>query len=520
MLDAYASGLPFDSDTMRTGMRLTPEGKAMRIVHEATNNANYTWAAEIDNMIYLPGLKGKSEEGLYARAFRGTGKEDYLLVTNRSSERRPLTVHIDGKALTGAVRIHYFSDTDQVANDFGLKEEQLEAGELELLPNSVALISWAAENDERLSGTRIYRMETGKASATLHWSPVTGADRYLVDYGVTGGKTSTIEAGGDQEQLTIDGLGSGKEYSFSVRPARQAVIAPASAPISSLQALPEQPAFYQTATRDNTITVQWRSVARADGYRLSVRNGSTGKTESFEAGRTFGYRLEKRDYDTPYTITVQAWNGYGTSRTSEAVTLTPNENLPLPAYNVSAIAAADGSVEINWLSQDSSANFRVYRGERLHEFKLLADNIVGTTYTDQSRPAGKEYFYTVTAINASGESNYYPNSATIIELSERVEVKIASLERQPSGDFLATGTINGIPLSEGSEVGLAISDVTYLNVEETDIFGAFAGAKSGGFTVLIPAKAVTTGKTYAIRAFVKSAGTVVYSQAPYRNIKP
>ncbi|TXF88046.1 sulfatase-like hydrolase/transferase [Neolewinella aurantiaca] len=520
MLEAYAAGTLGESDSLRTGVRLTPEGKAMHIVHEATNNANHSWAAEIDNMIYLPGLKGKAEEGLYARAFRGTGKEDYLLVTNRSSERRPLSVSIDGKALSGSVRIHYFSDTDQVAKDFELRKEEIAAEALELLPNSVALISWTAENEERLAGTRIYRLETGKGSATLHWSPVTGADRYLIDYSTAGGPTSTIEAKGDKTKLTVDGLAPGKEYSFTVRPARRAVIAPASAPVPSVQAAPAKPSFYQTATRDNTITVQWRSVPYADGYRLQIRNDKTGKTETVEAGRAFGYRFENKAFAIPYTITVQAWNGYGTSPASTAVTITPDENLPLPARNVSAVAAEDGSVEINWLSQDSSANFRVYRGEKLHEFDLLADNVKGTSFTDRTRPEGKEYFYTVTAINASGESNHYPNVATIIELSDRVEVKITSLEQLPSGDFVARGTINGIPLSEESEVGLAISDVTYLNVEETNFTGAFAGAKSGKFTVSIPAGSVTSGKTYAVRAFVKSAGTVVYSQAPYRNIKP
>lgn len=518
MLDAYAAGRPMDTDTLRTGMRLTPEGKAMRIVHEATNNADHTWAAEIDNMIYLPGLRGRAEAGLYARAFRGTGKEDYLLVTNRSSERRPLAVRINDKVLSGSVRIHYFSDTNQVADDFELHEATIQAGKLELLPNSVALIAWAAENEERLAGTRIYRLETGKGAVTLHWSPVNGADRYLVDFGETGGKTSTTEVAGNREQLTIDGLGEGKEYTFIVRPARQATIAPASAPISSMQALPEQPSFYQTATRDNTITVQWRSVARADGYRLTVRNGLTGKEETFEAGRAFGYRLENRTFGTPYTITVRAWNGYGAGPVSEPVSLTPAKNLPLPARNVSAVAAADGSVQIDWLSQDSSASFRIYRGEKLHEFELLADNVAGTTYTDRSRLAGKEYFYTVTAINASGESNYYPNIATIIELSDRTEVKIISLEQQSSGDYLATATINGIPLSEDSEFGLAYSDVSYLNVEETNLTGQLTDALARRFTVRIPAAALQAGKTYAVRAYVKTAGTVVYSRAPYANI--
>ncbi|MBB4080134.1 arylsulfatase A-like enzyme/fibronectin type 3 domain-containing protein [Lewinella aquimaris] len=516
LLAAWEAGTPLETDSLRTGVRLHPRGKALRLVHEATNRTDFTWDTELDNGPTVSGMKGITVPGTYARAFRGTGENDYLLLTNRSAERRPLRLLLDGKQLSGKVRRQYFSSPDAAAEDFPILEDEIPADELELLPNSVMLVSWKNERASLPTPTRIYRVENGRKSVLLTWAPVEEATGYRISYRAEEGAERTIEVAAPQTTHTVNDLVAGERYRFTVASLNGNGTAPASPPVILRQQRPERPAFFQTATRDTTITVQWKSVADADGYRVYATDETTGKTETFDAGRAFGYRIEDREYDRPYRITVAAYNGWGEGAASEPVTLTPREDLPLPARNISATEREDGTVLLRWISQDEDVRFRVYRGDAPYEYRPLAEGIADTFYVDNSRAAGREYYYTVRAYNDAGESNRFPNVATVIERDAAVNVTIADVQEMEDGTTTVRVAVEGIVIGGKSAAGVALSDVTYLNVEERILAATTRQPERGQFTVRVPADRLEAGKTYAVRAFIDGPDGRVFSDPPYR----
>lgn len=77
-----------------------------------------------------------------------------------------------------------------------------------------------------------------------------------------------------------------------------------------------------------------------------------------------------------------------------------------PAAPANLVATAgDASVGLAWDAVSGALTYNVYRGVATGEETLLASDIATNSYTDATAENGTEYFYTVTAVNAGGESD-------------------------------------------------------------------------------------------------------------------
>jgi hypothetical protein len=75
------------------------------------------------------------------------------------------------------------------------------------------------------------------------------------------------------------------------------------------------------------------------------------------------------------------------------------------------------SVTLNWVASTSSnvTGYKVYRGTSAGgPYTLLATLGITTSTTDSTVVSGTTYYYTVTAINASGESSYSNQAQAVI----------------------------------------------------------------------------------------------------------
>ncbi|MEP1892960.1 MAG: hypothetical protein ABJJ14_14865, partial [Cyclobacteriaceae bacterium] len=86
IVEAFKNGEELNTDSLRTGVRFSDEGKAIYLVHQATNNSDYTFKSDLTGGPIVPGMKGRQEQGWYARGFRGVGAYDYLVICNRSDK--------------------------------------------------------------------------------------------------------------------------------------------------------------------------------------------------------------------------------------------------------------------------------------------------------------------------------------------------------------------------------------------------------------------------------------------------
>lgn len=162
-----------------------------------------------------------------------------------------------------------------------------------------------------------------------------------------------------------------------------------------------------TATAgDGHVSLNWTAAADATSYNVyqgtsagaesatPVATGGTGTTASI-TGLTNG---------TPYYFTVSAVSPGGTSPASNEATATPA--VPPPAALTGVVATAgNGSVALSWAASTGATSYRVYQGTSAGaEGTTPVATTSGTSTTVSGLTDGTPYYFTVVAVNSSGDS--------------------------------------------------------------------------------------------------------------------
>lgn len=517
---AYNNGTIINTDTILTGVEKTDDGKALAIIHEATNNTTFTWATKVHNAATVQGMNNTFVPSVYARAFKGNNDFDYLAITNRSGEYHDFTVKFEEEILEKTFFRKYIWSEKVKNKDISITEDTVAGNIIAVPPHSVMLVKWASEKKNKPAATRIYKAENTAEGVMLAWWKRENATGYIVEYGEHKNRLNKKIAirGRDKNHLEIKGPGKGKTYHFSVIAVNENGSSERSAPLSLQYAIPDAPEIFKTARRDTTVTVFWRSVANATGYKVRVTSEDSSYKKEFDTKNVFGFRIEGMYYDTPYNISVVAYNGIGEGMASVSEQVTCKRNLPVPPRNISARQTADDHVYLKWIVQDSiskNVRYRIYRGRKPHEFSVLAEDIQGNTFID-TNPMEKEIYYTVKAYTEEGECNFYPNIATVIERDKESSLAIKNIIRNED-HYLVIVSYKKVKHSKNPDMGIAISDVSYLNIEE-EIFPAFTIYKDD-FYVKIPFSSLSSGSTYALKGFINDKNKNLTTLPPYEKIK-
>ncbi|WP_372756078.1 fibronectin type III domain-containing protein [Labilibaculum sp.] len=516
ILDAYNSGKSIDTDLLLTGIVKDDEGKALEIVHEATNNSSYTYATHVDGGTLVDGLENKKVNGVYARAFKGFSGYDYLIVTNRSDKYHQFKVNFGDQQLKGKVeRTYMYSDVPQKKN-IEVQKDVVKLDPLEVPPFSVVMVKWESNQQYVPIAPRIYTSKVTSKGIELKWWKRDSVDGYEVAYGMDPQNLSQTVCikGAENNQVLLTDVEPGKQYYFGVSARNKQGVSELSELVTLSNQKPDQVAIFKIVRRDSSITVMWKSVPNALGYKLKVKGNDFSK--EYDANNVFGYRINGLKYDVPYQIVVIAYNGLGEGQASKEETVICKEHLPIPPRNISARETVNNQVYLEWVNQDTinpDVQYRLYRGTKLHEFTVLAEGIVENHFLDQSV---QDYFYTVKSYNADGECNFHPNIATVIKRDQLMNIDIAEV-RKMDDHYLVSVRFSNIKRKKNVHYGIAFSDISYLNEEEKIIEAT--QIEGNEFRVAIPFDLLKQGREYAIRGFVSIDEKYIYSLPPHHLLK-
>ena len=224
------------------------------------------------------------------------------------------------------------------------------------------------------------------------------------------------------------------------------------------------------ATDDDAgqLVLSWSAPAapNADPTDYHVNWGKT--TEDYPADTatdgnahptTTTHTLAGLDYATDYNVRVRArytdgenadspWNGPWTETTAQV-------KLPLPAAPfIGAIAVTpDGEVLLTWFNSaenDSITSYQVLRGPDADSLAVIEDDTGsnGTSYTDETPPAGQTHTYAVKARNASGLSPQSDTATATVPAAEEEEELVTA---QQNSDAVLVSNL-GQTNAENAEV--------------------------------------------------------------------
>ena len=519
---AFKTGIKLNTDSIPTDIKRELEGKAYEIFHEVTNHVDHVFNSNVINGFEVPGLKKSKETGFFTQAYRGINGYDYLVFTNRSSESKNFQITIDGDVLNKDLSVKFIAAESLETQNTDIQETLFENGKIYIPAYSVSIAKWKSKVVTKPLEPTIYNAKVTGSGIELTWGNIENVDAYTVIYGESPNDLSRRLNINDvsKTSISINKLAKGKTYYFRINAKNNQGSSEFSNMVVANIDTPETPEIFKTSRRDNTATVFWKSVSSTNGYKLKYVNAQTKKTEILDANNVHGFRVEGLDFDVPYQFSVAAYNGLGTGNFSKPVMLTLSNKVPLSPRNVSAVRKVNGKVSVTWIEQDSilpETAYNVYRGEVLHQYKKIASGIKTPFYEDETPEKDKTYYYTVKAETSAGESNFYPNSATLFEVEAEYSIKIINVVKQEDG-YLFEVEFKNILLNGEYLFGLKLENISYLTVEEQLVNGNTLSSEKNIFSVFVHNSQLAKQSKYTIKAFINTNGKTLYSKLPNTTI--
>lgn len=521
--DAFKSGVKLKTDSILTGINKTLEGKAYEIYHDVTNHSDFIFKSKITNGFVASGLKNTLEKGCFTQAYRGINGYDYLVFTNRTKESKYFDIAIDNMPLNKKIAVNYITADSLKVQNTDIKTMIFNDGKINIPPFSISVAKWKSKLVTKPANPNIYKGEILSESIKLTWGKIENVEKYRIYYGKDPNNLKhQIEVKDvSNNSIEIKNLKIDATYYFTMVAVNKQGISELSNQIILKNSIPETSEIFKTSRRNTTATIFWKSVSNTSGYQLKYINTNTGKETLTETNNVFGFRVESLEYNVPYKFSVAAYNGLGVGSFSKPVTLVLSDKVPLSPRNVSAIRDTDGNVSVKWIEQDSidtETTYNVYRGKELHNYKKIATGIKVPFFKDTSAEKNIIYFYTIKAETSAGESNFYPNTATLFGTDEKHLIEIVDIEKQKDG-FLLKVEFKNILLDGDYSYGIKIENISYLTVEEQLINGRDLSHNMKVFEVFIPNSKLEKKSKYTIKAFINSNGKNIFSKLPHKSIQ-
>lgn len=444
--DAWENEYEFDADALPNDYTVKNEALPLLYIHPAINNSVAVYGTSFSGGETVPSSSG-DVPALFAASYKGDFDRDYMIIINKSDKLHKPSINLDGEALTGLVKI--YSAYSEAADGITFKEDTVEvtADDIILRPHSVKRIEWAKDQNLAPRAPRIYSVEHGGTAVSLKWWNREGAESYEVNYGTSPGaydQAKTVSA----NTATIDGLSADKEYYFVVIASNDAGESNESNEVSSFTGVPASPEINYVHEDKRRITIHWESVPFANGYKVKYGTTEGEYTEVVDARNVSGYVLRWVDNDTPYYITVCAYNNAGEGDNAGEIVATAKADRPWAPYLLNGYEKWDGSINLSWSPSvnNHGAEYELYYCPTpwdTDSYSLVESDIQTTSYNDVvSRNAGR-HFYRVKASNETGKSFFFSNIATVWKSQsgntvgiEDVFAKEISVSPNPASSYL------------------------------------------------------------------------------------
>jgi len=172
--------------------------------------------------------------------------------------------------------------------------------------------------------------------------------------------------------------------------------------------VPAAPSQFAVAAGDGEVKITWLKIEGATSYNVywAVNPGVTPDTGKKIENVSPASRLTELINGTRYYYIVTALNSAGESAGSKGVSSVPQISAPAAPSKVRAVPE-DGKVTIIWQAVEGASSYNLYWSKKLDvtiTSGKIIKNINTTEYTHPNLDNGSPYYYSLTAVNAGGES--------------------------------------------------------------------------------------------------------------------
>ena len=259
---------------------------------------------------------------------------------------------------------------------------------------------------------------TSSGGVKVSWSALPGAKSYtLYRRDNSTNKETVVKSGLTGTSYTDSSCPEGKDVYYYLTASTSKGTVSGAYTGKQAYVLPT-PELTSVKSTSSGITVNWKAVSNAQGYRIYRKNekGNWVGLENVSSSQTT-YTDTTADPDQSYTYTVRAYRyggvlgggvQYYSGYETQGIT-----SLICPDFTLTNSASG---ISISWDQVSGAQNYRIYRRNSATDGWTQLAEITGTSYSDTTAEAGVTYYYTVRAFDGSTYGNYIPDE-TILRLT-------------------------------------------------------------------------------------------------------
>jgi fibronectin type 3 domain-containing protein len=249
----------------------------------------------------------------------------------------------------------------------------------------------------------------GDTQASLAWSTSSGAISYNVKRATTSGGPYTEIAAPTSPAYTDNSLTNGTTYYYVVSAVNSAGESANSSQVSAVPAatmtIPTVPAGLSATPGNSQVALSWSSSSGATGYNVKRATTSGGPYTKIGAPTLTSYTDSSVTNGVTYFYVVSALDSAGESANSSSVSAIPAAPASLAAVPTD-LSASPGNklVSLNWSASSGATGYKVKRATTSGGPYTQVGAPTLAAYTDSSVTNGTMYFYVVSALDSTGES--------------------------------------------------------------------------------------------------------------------
>ena len=254
---------------------------------------------------------------------------------------------------------------------------------------------------------------------TLSWKKVSKATGYRVY--IYNSSTKKYEYYGQTttNSITIKGLLASKEYKIKVRAYKTVSGKKYYGSYSSVLTTATKPSKVKsveaTSQTTSTITLSWKKVTRATGYRVYIYNSSTKKYEYYGQTTTNSITIEDLTATTSYKIKVRAYKTVdGTKYYGSYSSVLTTATSPAQVENLETTKQTTTSITISWDKVSGASGYKVYIYSQYSQSYEAYKTTTSTSMTISDLDTAKFYKIYVKAYYTANSTNYYGTKSSIL----------------------------------------------------------------------------------------------------------
>lgn len=339
-------------------------------------------------------------------------------------------------------------------------------------------------------------------SATLSWSSVKGAQKYIV-YKYANKKYTKV-ATTEKTSYTIKKLTSATKYTYVVKSYAKKNYESAYSSKKTFYTLPDAVKNLKATAKETSVTLSWSKVQRATGYIVyKVENG---KYTKLNTTTNLSYTVSKLTSGTKYTYAVAAYvskTSYLGAKTKVSVTTTVSAPAQVKGLK---ITVNSNKATASWSKTANASGYTVYSFNNANGKYTVLGNVTGTSYS-ASLSEGKGISLAVAAYKTVNSKKYEGEKSAVVSAANALSC-VTNINAVSS-------TESSISLSWDKKNGAEGYDVYTYNSSN----GEYTCVSSGVQNTSVNVTGLKSGTQYSftVVAYFTYAGEKVVS--PYSELK-